>query len=137
MKTLILILTLSYSLFAINVEDASDILEAQTSMQKAKQLALAEKKEIIMLVVIKDGCHWCEKLVKETLSSKTIQNELYDTVTLIADLHSDLAKKYKAEVTPSVYFIEAKSGKVLYEQVGYEKAGAFLISIISARDALE
>jgi len=137
MKTLILLLTLSYSLVAINVEDASDMLEAQTSMQKAKQLALTEKKEIIMLMVIKDGCHWCEKLVKETLSSKRVQDELYDTVTLITDLHSELAKKYKATVTPSVYFIETKSGKVLYEQVGYEKAGAFLINIFSARDALE
>ena len=137
MKTLILLLTFSYTLLAINVQDASHILKAQTSMQKAKQFALSEKKEIIMLVVIKEGCHWCEKLVKETLRSKMVQDELYDIVTLIADQHSDLAKKYKATLTPAVYFIETASGKVLYEQVGYEKPGSFLINIFSARDALE
>jgi len=106
-------------------------------MQSAKELAQKEHKEIIMLVVIKDGCQWCELMVKETLKNSMIQDNLYDVITLIADLHSDLAKEYKATLTPAVYFIDAKTGKRLYEQVGYEKPGSFLININSAKEILD
>ena len=89
-----------------------------------------------MLVVIKDGCDWCELMVNDTLTTQSIQDNLYDVVTLIADLHSDLAKKYKATLTPTVYFIDSKTEKVLLEQVGYEKPGSFLINIHFAKDKL-
>jgi len=137
MKHLLLFVTLTYTLLAINVEDASHILKAETSMKEAQNKADKEKKEIIMLVVIKDGCNWCERMVHETLPSPMIQDNLYDVVTLVTDLHSDLAKKYNATATPSVYFIGRSTGKVLFSQVGYEKPGSFLINIHFAKNKLD
>ena len=136
MKTLLLLLTLSHALFAINVADAAQILKAQTSLPQAQTKAQKEHKPIIMLLVIKEGCHWCELMVKETLGSRMIQNALGEMVVLITEQHSALAKHYGATATPAVYFLESQTGKVLYEQLGYEKPGSFLINIRSAEEAL-
>ena len=137
MKIFVLLSLLTYALFAISVEEAVKTLAAESTMTSAVQKAEKEKKPLILLLVIKDGCHWCEKMVHETLKDKDVLTALDNTVTLVADINSPLAKKYKAELTPSTLFIDAKTEKVLYEDVGYEKPGTFLINIISAGDTLE
>ncbi len=137
MKLLLLSLLLVCNLMAISAKEYAPTLNAMTDMNKAYAKAESEKKHMILLLVVKDGCHWCEKMVEQTLQDKAVKNALSDTVIVISDLDSDLAKIFKAEQTPSMFFIDVKTKKSLYEQVGYEKPSAFMISIISAEDNLE
>lgn len=137
MKTLLLSILLVSTLFAISAKEYAPALNALMDINKAYSKAESEKKQMILLLVVKDGCHWCEKMVEQTLQDKAVKNALSDTVIVLADAGSELAKTFKAEQTPSMFFIEVKTKKSVYSQVGYEKPGAFLITIISAVDNLE
>ena len=137
MKTLILSLILVCNLLAVTAEDAAWLLNAQTDFGKAIKKAKDEKKPMVVLLVVKDGCNWCEKMVLETMQDQKIKDALADAVVVVADFNSNLAKSYNAKLTPTVYFIDAKTKKSIETQVGYEKAGNFLITIVSAFDTLE
>jgi len=137
MKTLILLLLLICNSMAITASDAAWILNAQTDLHKAFEQAKQEKKTMILLFVVKNGCEWCEKMVHETMQNSNVKNALSDAIIVIIDINSELAKKYKATLTPSVFFIDVKTGKSIYKQIGYEKPGSFLISIINAKDNIE
>jgi len=137
MKTLLLSILLVCNLMAITAEDAAWLLNAQTDFNKAVQKAKNERKQMIVLLVVKDGCSWCEKMVNETMQDERIKDALADAVVVVTDFHTDLAKRYKAELTPTIYFIDASSKNSIEKQVGYEKPGNFLITIISAFDSLE
>ena len=137
MKTLLLSLLLVSNLLAITSKEYAPKINALTDMNAAFKKAKVEKKSMILLLVIKDGCHWCEKMVEETMQDKTVKEALNDTVIVITDYNSDLSKAFKAEQTPSLYFIDTKTKKSVYEQVGYEKAGSFMITIHSALDNIQ
>ncbi len=137
MKILILSLLIICNVMAITAKDAAWVLNAQTDLHKALKQAKQEKKEMVLLLVVKDGCEWCEKMVHETMKNPNVKNALIDTVVVIIDNKSDHAKKYKTTLTPSVFFIDPKTEKSIYTHVGYEKAGSFLISIINAKDNIE
>jgi len=137
MKTLIFLLLIICNSMAITAKDAAWVLDAQTDLHKALEQAKQEKKDMILLLVIQNGCEWCEKMVHGTMQSNSIKNALDDTIVVILDIGSDLAKKYKTTLTPSAFFIDAHTGKSIYKQIGYEKPGNFLISIINAKDNIE
>jgi thioredoxin-related protein len=137
MKTVLLSLLLLSNIFAITAKEYAPTVNALTNLNFAYAKAKKENKEMILLMVIKDGCHWCEKMVEETLPQKGIQEALSNTIIVLTDFNSELSKQYKAKETPSLYFIDAKSKKVLYEQIGYEKPGSFMITIHSALDNLQ
>jgi len=137
MKSLLLSFLLVSNLMAITATEYAPTINAVTDLDKAYEKVKSEQKEMILLLIVKDGCHWCEKMVEETLQDKTVKEALSDTVIIIVDLDTALAKKFKAEQTPSMVFIDVKTKKSVYEQVGYEKPGAFMITIISAQDNLK
>jgi len=137
MKTILFSLLLICNLMAITAKDAAWTLDAQTDLHKALKQATQEKKSMVLLLVVKDGCEWCEKMVHETMQNRDIKDALSDAIIVIIDSKSEYAKKYKTTLTPSVFFIDAKTKESVYTQVGYEKAGSFLITIINARDKIE
>jgi thioredoxin-related protein len=137
MKTLLLSLLLISNLLAITAKDYAPTLNALTNMSDAYTKAKSDKKSMILVIVIKDGCHWCEKMVENTMQDKAVKDALSDTVVVLTDFDSELSKTYKADLTPSLYFIDAKTKESVYKQVGYEKPGSFMITIHSAIDALE
>lgn len=134
MKTVVLTILLVSNLLAITAKEYAPMINAVTNMNTAFNKAKVEKKRMILLMVIKDGCHWCEKMIEKTMQDKTVKASLSDTVIVITDFGSDLANTFKAEETPSLYFIDVKTKKTVYEQVGYEKPGSFLITVNSALD---
>ncbi len=137
MKLLLLSFLLVCNLMATTAKEYAPALNAFTNLDKAYAKAKSEQKEMILLLVIKDGCHWCEKMAELTMQDRTVKDALSDTVIVLVDLDSALAKKFKAEQTPTMVFIDVKTKKSVYEQVGYEKPGSFMITIISAKDNLE
>ena len=137
MKIYILLFLLLSNLMAITVKDAAFSLNAQTNIYKALKKANHEDKKLVLLLIIKEGCSWCEIMIEETMHDKQIKDALHDAVVVVADMNSTLAKNLKTEHTPSMYFIDTKSRKIIYEEVGYVKSGSFLISIISTMELID
>jgi thioredoxin-related protein len=138
MKHIIIALLFVCQLFAITAKDAAWVLDAQPSLQKALKRAEAEHKKMVVLVVVKDGCGWCEKMVHETLSDKSVRQKLSDdAVVAVIDLYSPQAEKLGAMYTPTIYFWDVKGNKPVQTSLGFEKAGAFLIDIVSAMEKID
>ena len=137
MKTFILLLLMAGHLMAVSVDDAAWLLDAQTNLNKAFKKAETAQKKLLLIVVIKDGCSWCEMMVHETLSDKNVRNRLSDMVILVTDIHSKTAKNLNTQLTPSMYFIDVAAKKVLHEHIGFEKPGSFIMDIVTAEDRVE
>ncbi len=136
MKAVIMFALMVCNLMAISASEAAWVLDAQTDLTKALQKAKAENK-MVLLVVVKDDCNWCEKMVHETLKDKDIQDNLSNMVTVIVDIHGKLPNDFKVIKTPAMFFIDPKNGKSVFKNIGYVKKGAFLIDIISANEVME
>jgi thioredoxin-related protein len=136
MKAVIFFALIICNLMAISAEEAAWALDAQNDFAKALQKAKTENK-MLLLVVVKDDCTWCEKMVHETLKDKDIQDSLSNMVTAVVDVHGKLPNDFKVRKTPTVFFIDAKSEKSVYKNIGYVKKGAFLIDIISANEMMD
>ncbi len=136
MKAVIMFALMVCNLMAISASEAAWVLDAQTDLTKALQKAKAENK-MVLLVVVKDDCNWCEKMVYNTLKDKSIQESLTNTVTVIVDVNEKLPDTFIVTQTPAIFFIDAKTKKSVLENVGYIKKGGFLIDIISANEMLE
>lgn len=136
MKAVIMFALMVCNLMAISASEAAWVLDAQIDLTKALQKAKAENK-MVLLVVVKDDCNWCEKMVYNTLKDKSIQESLTNTVTVIVDVNEKLPDTFIVTQTPAIFFIDAKTKKSVLENVGYIKKGGFLIDIISANEMLE
>ena len=136
MKAILLCALLVCNLMAINAHDAAGVISAQTDLKKACKKARSENK-MLLLLVVKDNCSWCEKMVHETLNDQSIGYELTDMVTVVVDISEKLPEAYKVTNTPAIFFIDAKKEKSVWETVGFMKKGAFLIDIISAKERFE
>ena len=136
MKILFILLFACSTMMAITAEDAAWVLNAKTSLSKALQKAKKTQKKMVLLVVVKDGCNWCEMMVHKTLSSKNIKEALSDSVLAVVDLSTPLPKGMHAELTPTMFFLDAKTGNVVQKNIGYDDPGGFLIDIISAKEKL-
>ena len=136
MKTVMMFVLLICNLMAISAQEAAWVLDAQTDFTKAFQKAKAENK-MVLLVVVKDDCNWCEMMVHNTLKDKDIQDNLSNMVTVIVDINEKLPNDFKVTKTPAMFFIDAKKEKSVFKNVGYVKKGAFLIDIIYANEVME
>lgn len=136
MKTVMMIMILVCNLMAISAQDAAWVLDAQTDLNKAFNKARDEHK-MILLVVVKEDCSWCEKMVFDTLKDENIQENLKNMITVIADINDKLPSGFKAKLTPTVFFIDPKSKKSVLEGVGFIEKGSFLMDIVSASEKME
>ncbi len=136
MKVIIMFALMVCNLMAISAQDAAWLLDAQTDLNQAFKKAEAENK-MVLLVVVKDNCNWCEKMIYDTLKDEGIQKNLTNMVTVIVDINEKVPNDFKATKTPAIFFIDAKSKKSVLENVGYMKKGAFLIDIVSANEMAE
>ncbi len=136
MKSVLMFLLLCTSVMAVTAGEAAWLLDAETTLSKAMQKAKQEHKKMVLLVVVRDGCDWCEKMVHQTLRSEKITKALSDTVVVVVDLNTPLPKGIYAAVTPTMFFIDAGSGKAVHKSVGYDDPGGFLIDIVSAQEKL-
>lgn len=125
------------NLMAVTAEDAAWLLNAQTDLDKAFEKAKKEKKKVVLLVVVKDGCNWCDLMVHETLTDPDIQSRLGEAVTVVVDIHRELPEAFRADLTPTIFFIDAERQKSILKEVGYVKKGSFLIDIVTAFDNID
>ena len=136
MKTVILFLLILSNLLAITAEDAAWLIDAQRDVDKAYAKAHKEQKSMILVVVVKDGCSWCERMVHDTLKDADVQDQLFDTVTVVRAYGEPLPEGLEVTSTPTMFFLDAKSRRMILKQVGYIQKGSFIIDIATASSEL-
>lgn len=119
-------------LFAGEAHELATELHYMESYQKGIQTAKKEHK-LMMLVVVEDGCHWCKKFKRTTLSDKDIKKGLQNIVEVMLDRYADdLPEKYESKFFPMVYFIDPQRQKTLVTSYGYKTKEGFVEEIQKA-----
>lgn len=104
--------------------------EVNYSRDYAKALEVAkEQNRLLMLVVVGDYCPWCKKFERKTLNSKEISARVSNEfVPIIIDRASDKGKypdEFYSKRIPTVFFIDPKTQKSVFESMGYMKPSKF------------
>ena len=139
MKHIFLSLLLGYTLMASSAPEAAEKLGAQNDYKTAVHKAEQEQKMLVM-VIVKKNCRWCDKLIDRTLSDTSVKDALdKNYVMLIVDKDDTFPNDFKEDFFPSIFYIDPKTQKSVYENVGYIGAKCFkndLNSALETRKAL-
>ena len=126
----ILTLTLSAS------PDIVKSLEYYTDYTQAVVVAKKEKKPL-MLVVVTSYCPWCRKFERKTLSNKKVQERVKKYyIPVIVDRNKDsgsFPQRFQTPRIPTVFFIDANSGKEYWETIGYLNKTDYLDALTEAQ----
>jgi len=125
MKALLISFLLSYGLMATDAIEAAKKLGAENNYATAISKAEKEKK-ILVMVIVKENCRWCEKLINKTLSEETVKNKLENYITLIVDKDDDFPNDFKENFFPSIFYIDYSTQKSVYSNVGFVGKPCFL-----------
>lgn len=125
MRTLLFVCMLSGMLFAMNAQQAAKALGVENRYDQAIQKAKHEKK-ILVMVVVKEHCRWCEKLVHKTLKDIKVKKRLQDFVLVIVDKDAPYPDDFKEDFYPSIFYIDYNTEKSIFENVGYIGVKCFL-----------
>ena len=125
MKIFLTILMLSYALMASNALDEANKLGVESDYATALAKAQKEKK-ILVMVIVKEDCRWCEKLINKTLSEEGVQKELKNYITVIVDKDAKYPSQFTENFFPSIFYIDYTTQKSIYSNVGYVGKKCFL-----------
>ncbi len=125
MKVFLMTLLLSYGLMASNALEEAKKLGVESDYAAAIAKAQKEKK-MLVLVIVKEDCRWCEKLVNKTLSEETVKKKLENYITLIVDKDDEFPSDFKENFFPSIFYIDYETQKSVYSNVGYVGKPCFL-----------
>lgn len=132
MKKYFVILLFSYiSLLANEATDLADKLHFMKSYPKALEISKKDE-NLLMLIIVEDGCHWCKKFARTTLKDAAVQQKLQAFTKVIIDKEDEAAQRYEAHFFPMIYFIDPNTQKVLDTAYGYQKTEGFLTHIEKA-----
>ncbi len=133
MKRYLFILLFSYiSLFANEATDLADKLHFMKSYPQALEVSKRDH-NLLMLIIVEDGCHWCKKFARTTLKDASIQQKLQTFTKVIIDKEDEAAQQYEAHFFPMIYFLDPNTQKVLDIAYGYQKTEGFLTHIKKAK----
>jgi thiol-disulfide isomerase/thioredoxin len=104
--------------------------------EAAKDQAVKEHKDMLLVFSGSDWCHWCQKLQEEVFSQERFNQEAEKDFILveidfprkkeiaetIKEQNQNLAKKYKVTGLPTVILADAGSNP--YAKTGYQPGGA-------------
>ena len=130
---LILFLSLANTLFAGEAHELATALHYLESYQQGVQTAKKEH-EMMMLVVVEDGCHWCKKFKRTTLSDSDIKKDMQDIVKVMVDRYANMPQKFESKFFPMVFFVNPQMQDVLVTSYGYKTKELFTQEIQKARN---
>ena len=136
MKSFFLLLIFAATLFATDALEAAKKLGVENQYEQALSKAQKENKMLVM-VIVKENCRWCDKIVNRTLSNDKVRKELEKYVTVIVDKDDVFPTDFKENFFPSIFYIDAKTQKSVYENVGYVGTKCFLNDLHSAQQTKE
>ena len=134
MKKIVIFLCLFVGslLFAGEAHDLAKELHYFESYQQGVQTAKKEHK-MMMFVVVEDGCHWCKKFKRTTLSDSGMKEEMQDIVKVMVDRYADMPQKFESKFFPMVFFVNPQTQNILVTSYGYKTKGLFIQEIQKAR----
>lgn len=138
MRLFLISLLLVGTLFATDAKEAAASMGAENHFETAIKKAKSEKKMLVM-VIVKEGCRWCDKLVYKTLAEPEVKEALKGYVTLIIDKDADYPADFKENFFPSIFYIDYSTDKSVYENVGFVGKKCFLNDLkesLKTRDEL-
>jgi len=125
MKIFMISLLLTFGLLASNALEEAKQLGAESDYATAIAKAQKEKKMLVM-VIVKEDCRWCEKLINKTLSEESVKKELNNFITLIIDKDAEFPSEFKENFFPSIFYIDYSTQKSVYGNVGFVGKPCFL-----------
>jgi len=124
MKKIILLFITTLTLFGANAKDAAFMLDYQEVYAQALTQAKKEHK-VLMMVIVKEPCPYCDRLVENTLDTSTIKAKLKNFIPLVIDHDGDYPDKFRPPVRPVTLFINPDNSVVLYTLAGYRDVDVF------------
>ncbi|HFU74596.1 MAG TPA: thioredoxin family protein, partial [Helicobacteraceae bacterium] len=89
-------------------------------------LATAKKSDrILVLIVLKDPCPYCDRLANNTLSDTNVEKALKDFVPVVVDINDDYPKGFRPAMTPVTMFVNPQTEDLLWESMGAVNAKTF------------
>ncbi len=113
------------TLFATNAKEAAKELGVENDYAAAMAKAKSEKK-MLVLVIVKENCRWCDKLLTRTFTDPEVKDELKNYVTVVIDRNGEFPDEFRENFFPSMFYIDYSSEKSVYENVGYIGKKCFL-----------
>lgn len=112
--------------FGVGAREEAQFLGAETNFKTALAKAKAQKKMLVM-VVVKENCRWCSRLVHHTMGDPDVKGVLdKNYVTVILDRYDHYPKVFTEDFFPSIFYIDYSTGESVYENVGYIGKKCFL-----------
>jgi len=132
MKLLLsMLLAFSFALSA-QIDDFASEVNYSRDYNSALKVAKQQNKPL-MLVVVGDYCPWCKKFERKTLNSSLIQDQVKkDFIPVIIDKVKDKGNyppEFYSKLIPTVFFIDPKTQKHVYESLGYSKKTVFAVDM--------
>ena len=133
MKLFFITLLLTYGLMATDAIEAAKKLGAENNYATAISKAKSEKK-ILVMVIVKENCRWCEKLINKTLSEETVKKKLENYITVIVDKDDKFPSIFTEDFFPSIFYIDYATQKSVYSNVGYVGTRCLLNDLNSSEE---
>jgi len=131
MKKIILLLLTTLTLFGANAKDAAFLLDYEEVYSTALAQAKKEHK-VLMMVIVKEPCPFCDMLVEDTLDTPDIKAKLKGFVPLIIAHDGKYPDRLRPPVRPVTLFINPDDSTVLYTLAGYRDVDVFENTMDSA-----
>ena len=109
-------------------EDFAKVMKYETDYNVALSKAKKDKKPLLIFMST-SYCPWCRKLESQILSKESIDAKIHQKYIPVMLNYDE--KKYpenlsEIKITPTLYIVDYKSGKIEEKIVGYNKRSAFL-----------
>lgn len=113
------------TLYANEATELADKLHYLKSYDKALLNAQKEK-QLMMLVIVEDGCPWCRKLARTTLANRAVMKRLSSVTKVIINKEDEAVFDYEPHFFPMIYFINPQTKAVVDTAYGYQKKDGLL-----------
>jgi len=123
-QKIVLLLLMTLTLFASNAKDAAFMLDYREVYKVALDEAKKEHK-ILMMVIVKEPCPYCDELVENTLDSSSIKAKLTEFVPLIIAHDDKYPDKFRPPFRPMTLFINPDDSSILKSLAGYRDIDVF------------
>jgi len=133
MKLFFMILLLTYGLMATDAIEAAKKLGVENNYAIAIDKAKNEKKMLVM-VIVKENCRWCEKLINKTFSEETVKKKLENYITVIVDKDDKFPSIFTEDFFPSIFYIDYSTQKSVYSNIGYVGTKCLLNDLNSSEE---
>ncbi len=129
-----LLVTTTLLIWGMSADVAAQKTGAFRDYNKALQTA-RHKNSLLIAVIVKKECGWCERLIEHTLSEPDIADKIRKNyVLLIMEEGEKYPSMLNEEFFPATFFIDPKSGQSIYENIGYVNKRDFLKDMQSAEE---